>query len=229
MRTFKLYPEERHWWSMNDYGAVVDAMAELRAHDFATARVLEFGPGSSTLALVEGGAETIDTCEDNPDWAQVYEARLVPRFPTPEFAARIALHRYVYGDPLRIPAIDDRRYDLALIDGPLGTDHRPAVVRYALARCRAVLVPTEDKNPAFRRMLHAIADELGWRISVAETGPLSGGFALFTPSDQAADPETDEPPAQAPTAPGPAPARRAAKRGRAARKEPSHGEHSTTE
>ena len=32
-RAFKLYPDgpDQHWWSRNDYGAVVDAMATLQA------------------------------------------------------------------------------------------------------------------------------------------------------------------------------------------------------
>lgn len=169
-RAFRLYPEERHWWSFNDYRAVLDTMRAL-----TPARVLEFGPGSSTLALVEGGAAHVDTCEDDPDWAQVYEERLVTQFPD-----IVHLHRYTWRPDLSIPAIDGERYDLALIDGPRGTDRRPEVVRYALARCVAVLVPTEDLNRLFRQTLTAIAAERGWTITIRETGPLSGGFALFT-------------------------------------------------
>lgn len=171
MRTFKLYPEERHWWSLNDYGAVLDTVTRRKAK-----RILEFGPGSSTLALIEGGATHIDTCEDKPDWAQVYEERLVAFYP-----GIVNLHRYTWSDPLHIPATDDQQYDLALIDGPLGTDQRGPVVRYAMERCAAVLVPTEDKNPAFRQEVHAIAVAADWNINIRETGPLSGGFALLTP------------------------------------------------
>jgi hypothetical protein len=171
VRTFKLYPDERHWWSFADYGAVLDTMEQRRP-----ARVLEFGPGSSTLALIEGGASHIDTCEDNPDWATVYEDRLVRKF-----LGQVFLHRFAWADPLSIPSIDDQRYDLALIDGPLGTDSRPPVVRYAMARCDAVLVPTEDRNPSFRQTLIAMAAAAGWDIAIRETGPLSGGFALMTP------------------------------------------------
>lgn len=169
-RVFKLYPEERHWWSMADYGHVLDTVVALGAM-----RILEFGPGSSTLALIEGGATHIDTCEDAPDWAEVYEKRLAGRFPD-----IVRVHRYTQADPLTIPAIDNAQYDLALIDGPRSTERRGPAIRYALARCAAVLVPTEDRNRGFRGELEALAAAQGWAIAIAETGPLSGGFALFT-------------------------------------------------
>lgn len=180
---FALYPEERHWWSFADYRAVLETMRERRP-----VRVLEFGPGSSTLALLEGGATTIDTCEDNPDWAEVYEDRLQGKYP-----AIVRVHRYTYGAPLTIPAIDGQTYDLALIDGPHGTNSRPLVVRYCMARCAAVLTPTEDGNPDFRKALHVIAAVSGWTLTIRETGPLSGGFALLTPPEPV-DAEHEEQP-----------------------------------
>lgn len=228
MRAFRLYPEERHWWSFNDYGAVLDVMARLKAAGKSVARVLEFGPGSSTLALIEGGAEHIDSCEDNPDWAQVYEERLAGMFPTIEWPASVAIRRYDWSDPVHIPAIDGHRYDFALIDGPRGSDRRHIATRYALERCDAVLVPTEDANPRLRERLIAMAGELNLDIDIRETGPLSGGFALLTrrpvvvsgPEADSADVDVQpESPMQAPQAePSRAPillsrkARRAAKR-----------------
>lgn len=173
IRTFALYPEEQHWWSFNDYGAVLDVTARLKPK-----RVVEFGPGSSTLALIEGGAKHIDTCEDAADWFEVYEERLAKRFP-----AIVHIHRYTVADPLSIPALDHQKYDLALIDGPLGTLARPAVIAWCLARCKAVLVPTEDLKPAdagLRPAITRLAEEFGRSIEWMETGPLSGGFALMT-------------------------------------------------
>jgi hypothetical protein len=176
---FRLYPPTRfpcNWWSASDYAAVLETMSERRP-----ARVLEFGPGSSTLALIEGGAAHVDTCEDNPEWAEVYEERLARQFPTADDPTTVTVHRYAYNLPIAIPAIDGRTYDLALIDGPHGTDSRPPVVDYCMDRCAAVLSPTEDGNPAFRQALIAIAALRGWDITIRETGPLSGGFALLTP------------------------------------------------
>lgn len=170
MRTFALYPEAQHWWSFTDYGAVVDVVQHLGAR-----RVLEFGPGSSTLALIEGGATSIDTLEDDPHWAGVHEARLAARYP-----AIVRVHRYVWRDPLTIAPIDAARYDLALIDGPRGTDRRPAVVQYCLDRCAAVLLPTEDGNPTLRPVLQMLAAARGLQLEIRETGPLAGAFALIT-------------------------------------------------
>jgi hypothetical protein len=187
-RTFALYPEERHWWSFNDYGHVLDTVRALGAK-----RILEFGPGSSTLALIEGGATTIDTCEDQPDWAEVYEERLAGKYPG------VRVHRFTLAPALSIPAIDAERYDLALIDGPRSTERRGPAIRYALARCAAVLLPTEDRNRHFRGEIQAIADELGWAMVVTDTGPLSGGFALLTPKAQAVEaPEPAGEPDEAP-------------------------------
>lgn len=172
---FRLYPEEARWWARNDYQAVLDVMAEC-GHP---KRCLEFGPGSSTLALLEGGAQRVDTCEDDPVWANTYELRLVLRFPT-----QVYLHRYDWKDPLSIQQVDKERFDLALIDGPYTTPKRPPVIRYALERCKWVLVPTEDDGRRERSFLRPILNELAAEydaeIEFRETGPLSGGFALLT-------------------------------------------------
>jgi hypothetical protein len=169
---FALYPEEQRWWSFADYGAVLEVMVRLQPR-----RILEFGPGSSTLALVEGGADLIDTCEDEPTWAEVYEERLVKRFP-----GLVRLHRYVYYDPIVIPSLADRTYDMALIDGPHGTQTRRAPLVFALKRCAAVLMATEDCRPGHQSLRPLIAEEAcrhDVEIEWMETGPTSGGFALL--------------------------------------------------
>src|SRR4051812_40979556 len=91
---FELYPIEQHWWSFNDYGAVLEVTERLKAK-----KVLEFGPGWSTRALIEGGATKVDTCEDDPDWFAVHSERLVPQFPDV-----VTLHPYVWSDPVSIPS-----------------------------------------------------------------------------------------------------------------------------
>lgn len=178
---FKLLSEDARWWSLNDYGAVVGAMRKTGAK-----RVLEFGPGSSTLALAEGGAETIDTCEDQADWAEVWEERLAKRFPEPGFPTRIRLHRFAWpeGAALSIPAVEGQRFDLTLIDGPRDTERRPEVVRFALARSAWVLVPCEQHQTRawLRPIIEEIATEAGRPVEFRETGPDAGGFALIGPA-----------------------------------------------
>jgi hypothetical protein len=170
MRTFRLYPKEQRWWSFNDYDAVLTVMERLHPES-----VLEFGPGSSTLALIEGGAEKIDTCEDDPKWFSVYHQRLELKFP------QVHLVAYSWAEPLRIAEIDDRRYDMALIDGPLGTERRPHVLDYCLARCTAVLMATETwKTKGLRTAIAERVDIWHRYVEWMDTGPLSGGFALVT-------------------------------------------------
>lgn len=181
---YALYPEARHWWSLRDYGAVLGVMRELQPKT-----VLEFGPGSSTLALLEGGATHIDTCEDHPDWAKTYRERLVAKRPD-----IVTLHDYTWSDPLRVPSLAERRYDLAFIDGPYTSEKRPPVIAFCLQRCAAVLVPTEDDGRKHKSYLRPYIEQLaaaaGYGVEYFETGPLSGGFALLTPRSVAA-PTTD--------------------------------------
>lgn len=174
---FRLFPEERHFWSFNDYRAVVDVVRKLGAR-----RVLEFGPGSSTLALIEGGADKIDCCEDDPAWFTVYKERLQDVYPD-----IVTLHPYHWQDPLRVAGITGRWYDLALIDGPFGTPHRPAAIEYALQRSFAVLAPTEEWRDGraepelgLRSEIARIAQRHNHKVEIMETGPLSGAFALIT-------------------------------------------------
>lgn len=176
MTGFRLYPREMHYWSMQDYAAVLEVMDRLHPRT-----VLEFGPGSSTLALIEGGAEVIDACEDDPEWAAVYRARLESCYPA------VKLHEYHWREKLAIPALDGKRYDLALVDGSAETGRRGAVIDYCLQRCAAVLVPTEEwrgnrarPELGLRRVCAEFALEYGRDIEIMETGPLSGAFALLT-------------------------------------------------
>lgn len=167
---FKLFPEEAHFWSFNDYRCVRDVTHRLQARS-----VLEFGPGNSTLALIEGGATKVDTCEDDPVWAGTYIDRIVKRFP-----AIVTMMHYTWTDPVSVPMVDGERYDMALIDGPFGTERRPAVIEYCIARCDHVLVCCEDlKGPGLKRAILDIAlkHRLGYEHMV--TGRLAGSFILL--------------------------------------------------
>jgi hypothetical protein len=173
-REFRLYPVEQHWLSFADYGAILDVVEGLQAK-----RVLEFGPGSSTRALIEGGANHIDACEDNDHWAEMYRVRLQAKFPE-----HVQLHSYLWSDPLHVPTVNARRYDLGLIDGPRETYKRQSVVAYCLERCTRVLVPleeTDDGEHLMRGFVERLAGACGRYVGYKETGPLAGSFALIGP------------------------------------------------
>jgi hypothetical protein len=154
-----------HWWSVNDYEYVVKMTRRLGAR-----RVLEFGPGASTLSLLEGGAERIDCCETDRHWLNIYSERL--QFP------QVVLHSYALSDPLSVPSLDGQRWDMALIDGPREVADRFPVVHYCLARCAHVLVPLESiGSDAMTRFVFGLDVTT---IETMETGPLAGSFALLT-------------------------------------------------
>lgn len=168
---FKLYPEEKHFWSFNDYGTVLSVVLRLQPKT-----VLEFGPGNSTLALIEGGAETIDSLEDDWSWCEVYKARLEDRF-----ASKVKIIPYTWTNLIQVPRLRDH-YDLSLIDGPSETPRRAAVLDFCLARCAWVLVALESQQGG-TLMLEACQAARGSRsMDVIETGPDAGSFALIGPA-----------------------------------------------
>lgn len=171
MTGFRLYPVEQHACSFADYGAILAATRRTKART-----VLEFGPGWSTLALIEGGALAIDSCESDPHWHEVYKTRLAAH------AAKVAPHFYRWTDPLRIGAIDGRWYDLAFIDGPQRIEDRPACIAYAIDRCARVLVALEehDTTPVLRDHVFAIANRAGRSVTIERTGPFAGAYALIS-------------------------------------------------
>lgn len=128
MRTFRLFPSDYSWWTFADYESLLTCVER-----FKPKTALEFGPGGSTLAIVEGGATSVDTCEDDPAWAKVCRERVASRSPA------IRLHQFTNDEPISIPALDGRRFDLAFIDGPKRTPTRAAAIAYAQARADVVL------------------------------------------------------------------------------------------
>lgn len=154
-----------HFWSRADHDAVVAFVQRLRPQ-----RVLEFGPGASTLSLIEGGAWRVDALEDDEHWRKVWTHRLQRR--------QVQIHAYTWSDPLSTP-MDGEKFDLALIDGPHLTEKRPAVIRYCLQRCAKVLVPLESIGTDLLERF--VLNELKCVVELQQTGPLAGSFALLTP------------------------------------------------
>lgn len=167
---FRLFKEPAQWWSFADYTAVLSVMERL-----SPKTVLEFGPGNSTLALVEGGAKQVDTCEDAAFWFDRYQHRFSVHPP-------VSVIPYEWCHPLEIRRIDAKRYDMAMIDGPRLTPRRPAVIDYCLQRCAAVLVPLEESpgHQYLRPFVLALADKYSRQLEITETGPYAGAFALLT-------------------------------------------------
>ena len=167
-----LYPDDAHWCSRADYAAILETAKRVGAK-----RVLEFGPGTSTLALIEAGAEHIDACEDDEHWYGVYAERLERVYPV------VHMRRYEWAPVLKIQGVNNRRYDLAVIDGPAETRKRGASIVYALAHAGWVLVALEehDCEPYLRRVVEGFARLFARPLEIWQTGPLAGSYALMGP------------------------------------------------
>lgn len=171
-----LYPPAgAHWWSAGDHAAVVAVTRRLKAR-----AVLEFGPGTSTLSLIEGGATSIDACEDSQAWASTWRERLQARFP-----GIVRIRPYRWAPVPSIIGCDETSFDLALVDGPAEKERRAAVIVYAMERCRHVLVPLEEGSgeaPFVRGVVERFASLYARPVEWIEgTGPLAGAFALIGP------------------------------------------------
>lgn len=158
MSEFALYPVEQRWWSFNDYRGLMNLTRR-----FAPKTVLEFGPGSSTLALIEGDAGRIDSMEDNPVWLERH--RGLEKYPG------VRLVPYTWSDPLVLPPT---RYDMAFIDGPLRTENRVAVLEACLDRCDVTICPAEERMDRAYLVPHVerLAKKYGRTLEWVETGPL---------------------------------------------------------
>lgn len=138
--SFKLFPVEQHWCNFGDYRAIMEATERLQAKS-----VVEFGPGWSTLALLEGGATSIDCHEDDPFWRKKWSRDL-------SGWSGVKIHEYGF--------ISGRHYDLAFVDGPRSTEARPPIVRRAMTMATHLLVALElGDGGAYSRAVMEIAGD----------------------------------------------------------------------
>lgn len=112
---FQLYREQQRIFEFDDYGALVMECNRVKARS-----ILEFGPGISTLALIESGAERIATCEYQERWL-VQAGEMLKGHP------HVSVHRYWNEVPVRVDGLTRKTFDLAFVDSPLGTPSRNSV------------------------------------------------------------------------------------------------------
>lgn len=105
---FKLYPIERGTFPFADYGNLLKYATGAKS-------ALEFGPGLSTLALVEAGVSEIVTCEHDPQWLQEARTRL-KEFP----GVRVEEYQNVAPEALCVALDGHPQFDLAFVDSPSG-------------------------------------------------------------------------------------------------------------
>jgi hypothetical protein len=104
---FKLYTVEQDCLPFRDYAALLK--------EFQGAKTaLEFGPGVSTLALIEAGVEKIVTLEHLAEW---YDKALEKFKDYPQ----VEIRQY-YDEPTVLADVEED-FDVALVDSPKGFTH----------------------------------------------------------------------------------------------------------
>lgn len=109
---FKLYPFEKESATFRhvDYSALITIAKGAKS-------VLEFGPGISTLALIEAEVPKIVTLEHDPEWYDKAKEEFA-KYP------QVEVRRYV-DDPVATAELaDDEVFDLAVVDSPKGFIHK---------------------------------------------------------------------------------------------------------
>jgi len=166
--TFALYRQEKAIFTFDDYGALLEECRRRNAN-----RVLEFGPGISTLALVEAGCGAILTCEYNDRWFNSAN-ELFKGQPS------VSLLRYRNDSEVSVEGLrPDDQFDLAFVDSPIGMPghavrhpgqedcSRLNTVLFALQRAPVVLLH-DAKRPGERMTLNRVAAS-GHAVSMIET------------------------------------------------------------
>lgn len=108
---YKLYPFDSPTFFAKDYGLLME-------HAKGAKSALEFGPGSSTLALIEAGVGRILTCEYDEGWREKAKEKfkdfpqveIIPFYDEPEARADI-----------------EGQFDIAFVDSPKGYKAHPSL------------------------------------------------------------------------------------------------------
>jgi hypothetical protein len=104
---FKLYKEQQNTFPFVDYGMLLREVAGAKS-------ALEFGPGISTLALIEAGVGRIVTLEHDPIWF-VKAKEKFKDYPQVEVRP--------YKDEPVVEADVEGEFDIAFVDSPKGFVH----------------------------------------------------------------------------------------------------------
>jgi hypothetical protein len=165
---FELFREERAVFTFDDYAAVMGAVRGMK-------RVMEFGPGASTLAMIEAGVEHIVSAECSPLW----EAKA--RVSLHEYidAGRVEIIRFTNTVPVTFSQEVEGPFDLVFVDSPVGIEARSAVRHKGQENCSRLntmiaaldLAPVvllhDAKRPGEQATLKRVAD-LGHRVTMIE-------------------------------------------------------------
>jgi hypothetical protein len=106
---FDLYTVEQDCLPFRDYAALLKEFQGVKT-------ALEFGPGVSTLAMIEAGVEKIVTLEHLAEWFD----KALEKF---KDYPQVAVARYADTVPVGADEIGFQDFDVALVDSPKGFTH----------------------------------------------------------------------------------------------------------
>jgi tRNA A58 N-methylase Trm61 len=121
---FELFREERAVFTFDDYAAVMGAVRGMK-------RIMEFGPGASTLAMIEAGVEHIVSAECDPKWEAAASERLREYID----AKRVEIVRFTNTVPVTFSPEVEGPFDLVFVDSPVGIEARSAVRHIGQTNC----------------------------------------------------------------------------------------------
>lgn len=134
-------------------------------------KVLEFGPGLSTCALLDCGCH-VWSLECDAGWFEAWSERLHRR-------AGLELVLFQNLPELEVPELDGLRFDMAFVDGPPGCGYqhfsRLNAVDFAAGRTDCVMLHDAKRQKEANTLL--LLRERGWQIRVLES---RRGLAIAT-------------------------------------------------
>lgn len=111
---FKLYPQDSPTFRFREYGALLSAATGAKS-------ALEFGPGYSTLALIEAGVGKIITLEHNDEWREKKREEF-KQYP------QVRVAKYADEFPVTADEVAFQQFDFAFVDSPQGFNELPGRV-----------------------------------------------------------------------------------------------------
>lgn len=132
---FLLYSNEATVFDFDDYAGLLNETRRIGAK-----KVLEFGPGFSTLALLEAGCTDITSLENSPIWLNRAKRRL-------RQYQYVHLGTYQDVPNMSLPGLDDdhQQFDMIFVDSPPGNPDSEGRARFnpvmwSLGRAPVVLL-----------------------------------------------------------------------------------------
>lgn len=145
---YLLYKVEQAIMPFDDYGAIVSECRRIGAET-----AIEFGPGSTTLALFEGGCRSVISYEYDPMWIDKSLARIGPVKPE---NVEWEIRKF---ENVPVIELDCPRVDIAVVDSPIGVESRRHVshpgqkglsryntLKFALTKSDCVLIHDAERK-----------------------------------------------------------------------------------